>query len=212
MSSMVAWLRVSVTQGSVALLLHNGRKWWQRYGNQEDPEKAFARYNVSKHFCGTSCSKPYKDRSWQLTGFLLDGEYWHQTPSFARKQLREQATIVLSVADVLQSSQGWHRKKDQLEFLRDLIGWERCFSTWSGALPIFHIPSPSCHLCIPSSSPAWGLHVLRDTAQVNSFPAWWQARTSACKQLNLYAPLQPLQSALSRPWSPTTATRRSSNQ
>lgn len=100
---MVAWLHACLTQGSVALLLHNGRKWWQRYGNQEDPEKASDIYNLSKHFCGTSGSKPRNDGSWQLTGFLFNGEYWHQTPSFAREQLREQATIAFSAVDVLQS-------------------------------------------------------------------------------------------------------------
>lgn len=211
----------------MALLLHNGRKWWQRYGNQEDPEEAFGIYNVSKHFCGTSGSKTCNDGSWQLTGFLFNGEYWHQTPSFAREQLREQVTIIFSAVDVLQSygrqfprltpekgSVGAPKRRDWMRKVLFHLIW-RC-SRATSCSPDFPHPLSFLPPVHPSSSPAWGLYqqatVLRDTAQVNRFPAWWQAHTSACKQLNLNAPLQPLQSALSRPWSPTTATRRSYNQ
>lgn len=188
-----------VTQRSLALLLHNGRKWWRRHGNQEDPEKAFGIYNVSKHCCGTSGSEPYDDGSW--SGLLFNGEYWHQVPSYAREQLREQA---FSCADVLQR---WGRRFPGLTPEKESAGVPKR-RDWMRKV-LFLLPA---NLCIPDP-PQPGVWTTRQrlSAQVSPFPAWWQAHTSAWKQLNVSAPLQP---ALSRPWSPTAATisRRASEQ
>lgn len=215
----MVWLHANQTQGSVALLLHNGRKWWQRYGNL----KASGIYNVSKHFVATGVLNlaMMDPDNWLV--FFLTGNTGTKPPVLQESKPPLFSVLWMSSKVMEDSSQGWHRKRDQLELLRDVIGWERCFSTCSGCSratscsPDFPHPLSFLPPAHPPHFPptAWGLYhqttVLRDPGQANSFTARWQAPTSARKQLN---PNAPLQSALSRPWSPTAAAinRRTSAQ
>lgn len=95
-------------------------------------------------------------------------------------------------------SQGWHRKKDQLDVLRDVVGWERCFSTWSGAAATNILLSWfSTSPLLPATCASRFLPSLGSAPPDNVALARWtvflpgdRQHTSACKPLNLNASLQ----------------------